>query len=483
MISLQRIGLSPEGETRAGAALIAAALGACALIYAYPPLAGMFLQQSESYNEGWNAFHTARLLAGETLYPSIDSFIQNNYPPVSFYVVGAVSWLTGDTLIAGRLVALGSLLVVCAAMGVIVLRLTRSTILAGLAGLIIFAVIAGNYQIYVAYDDPQMLGHAFMALGALCLTADKLTRRRIMAASALMLLGGFTKHMLVALPAAASLWLLLRGRRDFTIWIAFSASAAVLALGACYLLYGGEFFSSVLGHQRQTSPGLLLLGLSGIFPLSAVILLGAFPLTRAAELKSPAGLLALATLVSVVVALLARSGKGVDANAYFDIAIYGAPAAILAIKAISESIIDRVSARAVAALLWLLLITPAVAPAPMRLPALVSWSQSQPEKAAAAKSIIEEIRAVDGDVACQRLAYCYWAGEPFMVDFFNIGQAASASPEISAAMDAYLASGKIAAIQLDRDWRGDSYGLENSLDAYYRPASDERIYGALYMPR
>src|SRR5947209_10161883 len=64
-------------------------------------------------NEGWNAAHALAAMAGGTLYPSPQSLMVNNYPPLSFYIVGALARLTGDAVIAGRILSLISFLAAC----------------------------------------------------------------------------------------------------------------------------------------------------------------------------------------------------------------------------------------------------------------------------------------------------------------------------------------------------------------------------------
>ena len=54
-------------------------------------------------NEGWNAYHADAAMGAAALYPPTDTLIVNNYPPVSFYVVGALAKVTGvDALYVGR---------------------------------------------------------------------------------------------------------------------------------------------------------------------------------------------------------------------------------------------------------------------------------------------------------------------------------------------------------------------------------------------
>jgi len=53
-------------------------------------------------------------MAGVICTPAANSLITNNYPPLSFYVVGVVGLMSGDNIFAGRLIALISMLVVAA---------------------------------------------------------------------------------------------------------------------------------------------------------------------------------------------------------------------------------------------------------------------------------------------------------------------------------------------------------------------------------
>jgi len=55
-------------------------------------------------NEGWNAYLAHAAVTGAPLYPQ--GLMVNNYPPLSFYIVGALGTITGDPIVAGRLVSL-----------------------------------------------------------------------------------------------------------------------------------------------------------------------------------------------------------------------------------------------------------------------------------------------------------------------------------------------------------------------------------------
>ena len=54
-------------------------------------------------NEGWNAAHALAAMAGHGLYPPPQALMVNNYPPLSFYLIGAVAGAGHDVLAAGRL--------------------------------------------------------------------------------------------------------------------------------------------------------------------------------------------------------------------------------------------------------------------------------------------------------------------------------------------------------------------------------------------
>src|ERR1051325_290758 len=60
-------------------------------------------------NEGWNAYHADAAMRGAAqLYPPSDGLVANNYPPLSYYVMGWLGRAFGDPLYAGRAVSIRS---------------------------------------------------------------------------------------------------------------------------------------------------------------------------------------------------------------------------------------------------------------------------------------------------------------------------------------------------------------------------------------
>src|ERR1035437_3631768 len=74
------------------------------------PISSIFRYVPRDYNEGWNAYWSDIAWSGGKLYPPVNSEVSNNYPPFSFYAVGALGHVIGDNIFAGRLLATLSLL-------------------------------------------------------------------------------------------------------------------------------------------------------------------------------------------------------------------------------------------------------------------------------------------------------------------------------------------------------------------------------------
>jgi len=51
----------------------------------------MFLPLEINYNEAWNGWLAQAAMGRGPLYPDADALTVNNYPPLSFYIVGALA--------------------------------------------------------------------------------------------------------------------------------------------------------------------------------------------------------------------------------------------------------------------------------------------------------------------------------------------------------------------------------------------------------
>src|SRR5258708_39380653 len=113
-------------------------------------------------NEGWNAYYGDAAMGRSPLYPSADQLITNNYPPLSFYMVGGFGHLVGDPVLAGRLLSLCAVLAIGFAIALMVRELGGSRLGAALAGAFFVGTITRFCLSYVGMNDPQLLAQALM---------------------------------------------------------------------------------------------------------------------------------------------------------------------------------------------------------------------------------------------------------------------------------------------------------------------------------
>jgi hypothetical protein len=131
------------------------------------PILGIPATIPKNYNEGWNAFQAMHAFSDRPLYPNLKALTSNNYPPLSFYIVGSLGLLVGDNIIAGRIIAFVSLLIIATNIGLIVQRIGKSSLIALFSAFVFLAYMAGHHYEYIGMNDPQMLAHAIQLTGFL----------------------------------------------------------------------------------------------------------------------------------------------------------------------------------------------------------------------------------------------------------------------------------------------------------------------------
>ena len=395
------------------------------------------------------AFFSARAVDGGALYPPAGGFISNNYPPLSFYVIGAVGRLTGDNVTAGRLVAL--LALAGAAGGVFwSARRLGTSRAAAVAATLLFALFNLTwFHAYVAMADPQWLGEAVTLAGlSLLLRAgdDPLPLGHAALSALLMVTGGFIKHNLIALPLAAGLWLLLNDRRAFLAWSGVAAVALAAGAAAALQLYGGAAFAGVFGDHRRVLPGQWPDALVYFLPMVPLVAATAWLAGRRWG-ERRVRLVATFAAVALPLAFLQRLGEGVNVNGYFE--------ALVAVCIGAGAALDGAPLRWrgrewSAAALTVVLAAPLLFGLPYFLGKGALELVRAPARQAAWSQVIATVAATPGPVACEMLSVCYWAGKDFELDFFNYGQdlRAGASP---APLARIIDTGRFGAIVLTRD--------------------------------
>jgi len=98
------------------------------------PVYRAFLNVEIEINEGWNAYFADAAMGKMPLYPSADQLITNNYPPLSFYIVGLLGRFVGDPVLAGRLLSLLAMVAIATAIVLSVRRLGGSAVAATVSG-------------------------------------------------------------------------------------------------------------------------------------------------------------------------------------------------------------------------------------------------------------------------------------------------------------------------------------------------------------
>ena len=160
-----------------------------------------FLNVEIEPNEGWNAYFADAAMGKMPLYPSADQLITNNYPPLSFYIVGLVGRFIGDPVLAGRLLSLVAVVAIATAIALSVRRLGGSGVAARISGAFFVATMSRFFMPYVGMNEPQLLAEAIMAFGFLWFLIARSNDRGYVGPVLVMALAGFVKHNIIAMPA------------------------------------------------------------------------------------------------------------------------------------------------------------------------------------------------------------------------------------------------------------------------------------------
>jgi hypothetical protein len=392
-------------------------------------------------NEGWNAAHALALMAGQPLYPPPQSLMVNNYPPLSFYLVSGLAGHSHDPIVIGRWLSMLAFVATGAGIAA-ALRLMRCHWAPAAFGGLFFAAVLLIASDYVGMDDPQLLGHGLQLIALILLLREKL-----IAAAALFAISLFIKHNLVALPLAGALWLIWQDYRygfAFLLWTA----ATVLALLIGFQLHFHLGLLDQLASPRLwTSDNLMRAGTHlwwVLLPLAAAT--GIWP-DRASLLCGIYGAIAL------ILGLGFAGGDGVDANAFFDLAI--------ALSLTLGLAMDRGR--------WPELAAASALPLILSLVANFHDSNFFFTHSFRAQSAadIAFIKSRPGPALCDQLSLCLWAGKPAQLDVFNIGEQIKTGVRNPAPLAQLFTTRHFATLQLN-DLDGMGRELRAVIAANYR---------------
>jgi len=396
------------------------------------------VQVYRGYNEGWNAYHAAAAMTGGTLYPRAPSLMVNNYPPLSFFIVGAVGRLVGDMIVAGRVVSLVSTLVAGWTVFAIARRMGVGAMLALFAALLFLAKILAA-STYVGIDDPQMLGHALGCVGFLAIIGEPRSARRIALGAMLLTLAIFVKHMLVIQPLVLLIWLTLFDRTAAVRFAAFGILFAVLGYLVSRIALGVDLLEILLS-PRSYRLDWLTQSLGDFLLVSFAPLAAGIYLLKSKERY--ALLCGLYTVLAFTIGLAFDGGAGVGRNALFDAAIGGALSAALLVRNLSPR---RALVFALACVV------------PAGVAGLQKLEKIKPvdRETAATRVDVAYLKDRPGPALCEKLSLCYWAGKPAEVDVFNFVEAVRAGTRDQDDLARLLDQRYFATIELDAKSRLD----------------------------
>lgn len=396
-------------------------IAAILLVLFYSPVLSISLHYSRNYNEGWNAFLALAAQNGGRLYEGTESLFINNYPPLSFFLLGNLGLSLGDNIYAGRVTSLLSLAFVGVAI-YISAQMLRATKRQAAVGTLFFALLnATFFREYVAANDPQWLAHAAMMPALMLLLARPApTAGSVIIACILIAIGLLIKHNLVALPLAISIWLFRFHRTKFNLWALTGIILVILATSASYFFYGKNIFSAIFAHVRVFSWSRMAVQAAIVLPFMLPFVGALKTLMRTRSSDHRDDLILLFAALAIPLGIIQRAGEGVDYNAHFEAFI----ALTIALGAALSRYKPGIYCGKEQASLFL--VVSVFATPILCLPYFIFNAVDEIHSAGKTmrdwSKVIGSVASISGPVACDVQAICYWAGKQREIDFFNYGQ-------------------------------------------------------------
>ncbi|OAN43057.1 hypothetical protein A6A04_09545 [Paramagnetospirillum marisnigri] len=399
--------------------LVLAALAAAAFAY---PLWRIGAGFEIDYNEGWNAFLQSIAARGESPYTTPGPLFFNNYPPLSFYLVGVLGSLLGDPLLVGRALSALAVATISLSCGVV----TRAgggdrtdAVFAAATCLGLFCAFATDY---VGVNDPQLLAQGLLCLGFAIYVGGPATPARLVLVAVLFALGLLTKHNVLALPLVVTIHALWQSPPKARLAF-LGATLALMALALAVILaaFGTDFFHRLLASRIYDPTRGFLLSMEMLghlqIPLAASLLFMVLVPRQSAAKSMVGAYLALGLLIGFGFA----SGAGVDINIYFDTLIGSAMGCGLLLAWIRrQTALPRQSALAAALLVnfGVLLIAPQTF-GRIVVDALGDYSERERLFA----EDVAYLSGLPGPAICESMLLCLKAGKGVWIDPYNLLQA------------------------------------------------------------
>jgi hypothetical protein len=386
------------------------------------PLRRTFANVEVNYNEGWNAYRAAMVASGTPLYatPPHGFGTGTAYPPLSFHLVSLLGTASTYTVV-GRLVSVISLLGAGVFVGLIVRRGGGSWQIAVFSFLLYEIAIALLRPDRIGMYDPQLLGEALSTAGLYFYTRNPESKRLLCVSALLFCIAGFTKHNLIAFPAAVAFDLLFRSRKALATWAgAMLVSAGILTAmtflidGRYFLVHllggGGRTYSYWIGwsqfhHYAEKFQGLLLIGTAWSI----------------CSFRSRT-LFASAFVATHLLGFLLAGGSGVDLNIFFNALAATVITCGLALADVSQALAgSRPSVfNSTTALMFAFFFIGIMTFVPGQLRRDRENLRVLPIQEKEFSSAVEFVKARPGPALCESHLLCFEAGKPFEYEPYSV---------------------------------------------------------------
>ena len=247
-----------------------------------------------TYFEGSTVEVAGRVAAGQPLYgPPTTEYTPWPYPPLYFWLTGALAKVTGVDLTTMRVVSVAASIAVLVLLALIVRRAGGSTV----AGIVAAGLYAATYRVSGAFADTARVDSLFLALllAAVFVGMRARTWRGGMWLGAVLLLAFLTKQNALLVAAPMLLWLLVR-RRSVGVGATATLGVGVVASTLVGNLLTDGWYARYVVEQLPTQSWSLRWlwafwyeDLLVPFAVSAVVVVVAFVVRRVRPRSEPGG--------------------------------------------------------------------------------------------------------------------------------------------------------------------------------------------------
>jgi len=247
-----------------------------------------------TYFEGSTVEVAGRVAAGQPLYgPPLTEYTPWPYPPLYFWLSGALAKVTGVDLTTMRVVSVAASIAVLVLLALIVRRAGGSTV----AGIVAAGLYAATYRVSGAFADTARVDSLFLALLLAAVFAGMRARtwRGGMWLGAVLLLAFLTKQNALLVAAPMLLWLLVR-RRSVGVGATATLGVGVVASTLVGNLLTDGWYARYVVEQLPTQSWSLRWlwafwyeDLLVPFAVSAVVVVVAFVVRRIRPRSEPGG--------------------------------------------------------------------------------------------------------------------------------------------------------------------------------------------------